>query len=159
MVKVVLLHWSGYIVRENSDASLLARWELVQSESDSGVTHVKVKVVLLNQSGCIESKIWRTILNGKSGECSTRVVALSKKILVHPSLQVGRLAKVTAGRWLLTDRMQLFLHCCYQEKLIFSRYNANLILTLFSFANSLKWLKTKLGVGCWVFLVIFGDCW
>ena len=109
MVKVVLLNWSGCIVRENSDASLLARWELVQSESDSGVTHVKVKVVLLNQSGCIVSKIWRTILNGKSGECSTRVVALSKKIPMHPSLQVGRLAKVTAGRWLLTDRMQLAL--------------------------------------------------
>ena len=109
MVKVVLLNWSGCIVRENSDASLFARWGLVQSESDSGVTHVKVKVVLLNQSGSIVSKIWRTILNGKSGECSTRVVALSKKIPMHPSLQVGRLAKVTAGRWLLTDRMQLAL--------------------------------------------------
>ena len=112
MLEVVLLNWSGCIVRENSDASLFARWGLVQSESDSGVTHVKVKVALLNQSGCIVSEIWRTILNGKSGECSTRVVALSKKIPMHPSLQVGRLAKVTAGRWLRTDRMQLSFSPC-----------------------------------------------
>ena len=33
----------------------------------------------------------------------------------------------------------MFLHCCYQEKWIFPRYNAKLNLTLFSFANPPNW--------------------
>ena len=60
-------------------------------------------------------------------------------------------------------------HCCYQEKLIFCRYNAELILTLFSCANPIavyKVTKNHVSGSCWLvvgytwsFTVIFGANW
>ena len=59
-----------------------------------------------------------------------------------------------------------FSHCCYQEKWIFPRYNAKLILTLFSIANSANvvhidwkwyWWVLPVTIGYFFgFLVIFG---